>query len=151
LFTPGVVGTHFRLDDDNSISELDDTIRELSPVLVILDPLANMHSLEDENNAAGANKVLERIRYLRDLRKTSFMVVHHLRKAGFSESGGGSGQRMRGSSVFWAKSECALYVERTGNIIRLDVESKVAPARTIEIKYAGNQFLLEDETGEGIE
>ena len=151
VFTPSVVGTHFRLDSDDSLAALDDAIRELQPVLVILDPLANMHSLEDENNASAANKILERLRHMRDLRRTSFMVVHHLRKALGGESSLGTGQRMRGSSVFHAKSECALYVERTGNIVRINVESKIGPSRVLEIKYAGNQFILEDELGQGVE
>ncbi len=149
IFTPGTSGQHLRLDSDDALGTLDDTIRVLQPRLVILDPLANMHSLEDENQAGPINKILERLRWIRDLRKCSFMIVHHMGKEG--QSGQRPGQRMRGSSVFHAKAECALYVERHGTLLRIEVENKIAPGRVLEVKYEGNQFVFEDETGAGVD
>ena len=147
ICTPGITGRHVRLDSDDSLQFIDEEITRVEPVLVILDPLANMHSLEDENNAAGTNKLLEKIRYLRDLRKCSFMIVHHLKKGG---DGDASGQKMRGSSVFHAKSETAIYLEKYGDLLRMNIESKIAPGRTIETRYDGRDFSLEDEWGRSV-
>lgn len=149
LFTPGITERHLRLDSDDAVEMLDYAIQKIAPVLVILDPLANMHSLEDENNAGQINKILERIRYIRDLRKCAFMIVHHMRKEGLG-SGTNAGQKMRGSSVFHAKAESALYIERYGNLLRLEVENKLQPGRVLEIRYSGKEFTLEDELGEGV-
>ncbi len=146
IWTPGVAGTHLRLDSDDSLEQLDEVCRSIEPVLVVLDPLANMHSLEDENNAAGMNKILERLRYLRDLRKCSVMVVHHLRKQIFGE-GGSIGQRMRGSSVLHAKSESSLYVEKFGDLLHIHVENKMKPGRVLDVRFKNGSFVYEDESG----
>lgn len=146
LVTPGISSTHLRLDSDDSLQALDEAVETLKPVLVILDPLANMHSLEDENQAGPMNKMLERLRWMRDLRKCSFMIVHHMRKGGDDRAG----QAMRGSSVLHAKAESALYIERYGKLLRIQVENKMAPNRVLEVSFDGKQFIYQDETGEAI-
>lgn len=150
LFTPGVTKEHMKLDSDDAMEMLDEAIRQIQPVLVVLDPLANMHSLEDENKSAPMNRMLERLRYLRDLRKTSFMIVHHLRKEGMGDRSR-PGQKLRGSGVLHAKAECGLYIDRTGDVLTIEVENKMNPNRTFEVKFTGNTFVYEDETGEGVE
>lgn len=150
VLTPGVSGQHLRLDSEPAMEMLDETIRVIQPVMVILDPLSNMHSLEDENQSAPMNRMLERLRHMRDLRKTSFMIVHHLRKEGIGDTSR-PGQKLRGSGVLHAKAECGLYIDRTGDILRIEVENKMNPNRVLEVKFIGNQFVYEDEMGEGIE
>lgn len=150
LFTPGITKRHLRLDSDDAVEMLDAAIQVIAPVAVILDPLANMHTLEDENNSGQINKILERIRFLRDLRKCAFMIVHHMRKEGEGRNTV-PGQKMRGSSVFHAKSESSLYVEKWGNLLYVNVENKLLPGRVLHLRYAGKEFILEDELGEGIE
>lgn len=149
IVTPGLTGHHMRLDSDQSLELLDRTISGLGPVLVILDPLANLHMLEDENNAGAMNRLLERLRYIRDMRKCSFMIVHHLRKEIFGGDSPSLGQRMRGSSVLHAKSENSLYIERRegGKELLVTVESKIAPARELLIAFTGTSFTLLDESG----
>ena len=150
IWTPGSVGEHVRLDSDDSMEKLDDAIREIQPVLVILDPLANMHQLENENDAASINRMLERLRYVRDLRKCSIMVVHHLRKENMHDRGM-SGQRMRGSSVLHAKSESALYLEKWGDLLRISIETKMQQGRVLEVRYNElTGFTFEDEHGAGV-
>lgn len=146
LATPGITGHHLRLDSPHSLEFLDQEISRVRPVLVILDPLANMHNLESENDSALTNKLLEGLRHIRDFRKCSFMIVHHLRKGTGEEP---SGQRMRGSSVFHAKSECAWYIDKYGALLRINIESKISPPRTIEVVYKDKSFVLENEYGGG--
>jgi hypothetical protein len=150
LWTFGSVGSHVRLDSEDSVEALDDAIREIQPVLVILDPLANMHMLENENDAASINRVMERLRYIRDLRKCSIMVVHHMRKEGNTAESRHWGQRMRGSSVLHAKSESALYVEKWGDMLRINIETKMAQGRVLEIRWTNNGFVFQDEHGAGV-
>lgn len=151
IWTPGITNAHIRLDTESGIEILDAEVQRVQPVLVILDPLANMHSLENENDAASMNRMLENLRHLRDLRKCSVMVVHHLRKEGAGDSGS-FGQRMRGSSVLHAKSETALYMDRMGqtDLIRVRVETKSFPSRTLDIRFKDQAFVLEEEYGPGV-
>lgn len=151
IWTPGITNAHIRLDTESGIELLDAEVQRIQPVLVILDPLANMHSLENENDAASMNRMLENLRHLRDLRKCSVMVVHHLRKEGAGDSGS-FGQRMRGSSVLHAKSETALYMDRMGqtDLIRIRVETKSFPSRTLDIRFKDQAFVLEEEYGPGV-
>ena len=151
IWTFGATGSHVRLDSDDSVAALDEAIGEIQPVLVVLDPLANMHMLENENDAASINRVLERLRYIRDLRKCSILVVHHMRKEGNTSESRHWGQRMRGSSVLHAKSESALYLEKYGDLIRINVETKMAQGRVLELRFKNNAFILEDEHGAGVE
>jgi RecA-family ATPase len=108
-----------------------------------------MHLLENENDAASMNKILERLRYIRDLRKTSVMVVHHLRKENQRDRGM-SGQRMRGSSVLHAKSESGLYLEKWGDLVRISIETKTQQGRVLELRYTKQGFVFEDEHGAGV-
>lgn len=152
IWTPGVTGSHIRLDNERGLELLDSEIQRVQPVLVVLDPLANMHTLEDENNAASMNRMLEGLRYIRDLRKTSIMIVHHLRKEGPGEGPSSFGQRMRGSSVLHAKSECALYLERVGtsDLIRVRTESKLGQGRNLDLRFQDGHFRCEFEGGAGV-
>jgi hypothetical protein len=151
IWTPGITSTHIRLDLEAGVEALDREIARINPVLVILDPLANMHSLENENDAASMNRMLENLRHLRDYRKCSIMVVHHLRKEGMND-GPSWGQRMRGSSVLHAKSESALYLDRVGSsdLLKVRIETKLFPARTLEVRFREGHFNLDAEYGAGI-
>ena len=150
LWTPGLRGDHLRIDTEDGADALDETIRELQPVLVILDPLANMHALENENDAAAMNRMLERLRHIRDIRRCSIMVVHHRRKENENDRAT-MGQRMRGSSVIHAKSENALYITRVegSTLLKIHVENKMAPGRTLDVVYRNGDFHTEGEYGAG--
>lgn len=147
IYTPRTMGRSIHLSDPASVALLRNTIEEHAPSLVILDPFANISGVDDENSATQINRVLEELRMMRDDLKTSFAIVHHLRKA----TEGGYGQRMRGSSVLHAKSECAIYVSRVGNMLTLTLESKVRPDATWVLRYTDAGFEPIDVPGESLD
>jgi hypothetical protein len=134
--TPGTAGSSINLTDDQSIEHLRELIEALEPSLLILDPFANL-ALVDENHANEINSVLEVLRKIRNDYKLAIAVVHHMRKA-VPEGGGSPGLRIRGSSAFWAKLECAIYLEAYDGFLNMTIESKTIPRSTHTLKYLGD-------------
>jgi len=99
-----------RLDREPDRTRLMASAARLAPRLVLLDPLV-------------------RLQYCRDLQRrieTAVMLVHHTRKNG--GGGANAGQSLRGSSDFWAWSDCNLYLRRVKDEIVLSMEHRAAPA-----------------------
>ena len=114
-------GCYRRPDKDRR--RLYDTVRRLSPKLLLLDPLVRLHR-RNENDAA---EVSELLAYLRELQRTfdvAIAVVHHMRKNG----GTGGGQALRGSGDFHAWTDSALYLSRIKGGLALRVEHRCAPS-----------------------
>jgi predicted ATP-dependent serine protease len=63
-----------------------DLIKDVHPVLTIIDPLGSQFPLAEEKNAA-ANQTYAALRAIMRTERTSFLNVHHLRKPG-EKSGG---------------------------------------------------------------
>lgn len=87
--------------------ELEDTMEELNPRLVILDPLYLMFDGEI-NSAKELNPILTWLMELKNDYNTSIMVIHHWNKGGTSTRGG---QRMLGSTTLHGWVESALYIQ----------------------------------------
>ncbi len=92
----------FRLDEDDGQAQLLHWMTERSPALVVIDPLANFHSIEEKD--AG-----EMIRIIAPLRRWAkdngacVLIVHHTRKLSEKEEGGHQykASDMRGTSALF--------------------------------------------------
>lgn len=129
-----ITAPSLRLDLDKDRRRLHDTVRTLSPKLLLLDPLVRLHR-RNENDAA---EVSELLAYLRELQRTfdvAIAVVHHMRK----NSGSGGGQALRGSGDFHAWTDSAIYLSRIRGGLSLRVEHRCAPSpNAIELELVSN-------------
>lgn len=75
----------FRLDDEDGVAQLLHWLDERKPALVILDPLANFHTL-DEKDASKMIHILTPLRRWAKQHDCGFVVVHHTRKLPGNES-----------------------------------------------------------------
>jgi len=107
------------LTDQNSKILLEQTIQELNPILLILDPLYMMLGGVDENSATEVSDILKWLTYLRNKYGLSIMVCHHYNKSNTSSRGG---QRVRGSSAFHAWVESAMYIKSTTELYTVKIE-----------------------------
>lgn len=110
-----------RLDLHGDQQRLAQTIGQLRPRLVLLDPLVRMHRL-DENSAAEISGLLG---YIRDLQRrfdVAIVLVHHASKKQRSQPG----QALRGSSDLHAIGDCNAYLARNGQYLVLTLEHRAA-------------------------
>jgi hypothetical protein len=96
----------FDFTDENDRQFLEESIKEIRPVLIIFDPLYLMLGGKDENSSKDIRPVLNWLLSIRYKYSTSVIVIHHWNKAGKSERGG---QRMLGSVLFHGWVESAMY------------------------------------------
>ena len=111
-----------RLDSPTDQQKLAETIAELRPVLLILDPFVRLHRI-DENASA---EVAPLLGYLRDLQRRhqlAVVLVHHARKGASKIR---PGQALRGSSEFHAWGDSNLYLRRHSERITLTTEHRAA-------------------------
>jgi hypothetical protein len=115
-----------RLDIKEHRDDLADTVAELKPTLLILDPFIRMHGI-DENHSGEVAPLLGYLRALQKLHGTAIAVVHHARKRSGNSR---AGQSLRGSSEFHAWYDSHLYLSRDGaDGLRLDVEHRSEQSR----------------------
>jgi hypothetical protein len=131
-----------RLDVDLDRSNLAETVAELRPRLLILDPFVRLHRIDE--NASG--EVAPLLAYLRELQRrhaVAVLVVHHAKKgAGRARAG----QALRGSSEFHAWGDSNLYLRRNGDDLSLSVEHRAAPsmpAMSLQLAQRGHALALE--------
>ena len=136
-----------RLDLAADRRSLDDTVADLQPRLLVLDPFVRLHRIDE--NASG--EVAPLLAYLRELQRRhaiAVVVVHHAKKgAGHIRAG----QALRGSSEFHAWGDSNLYLRRNrdtrdGGDITLTVEHRASPAMpsvTLELAQRANALGLE--------
>lgn len=96
-----------RLDDEYQQQALMETIKEVKPKLIILDPFIRMHRI-DENNSGEVAALLAYLRAINRTFKVSVALVHHASKRGNIRAG----QTLRGSSEFHAWGDSNLYLQR---------------------------------------
>jgi hypothetical protein len=131
-----------RLDLVSDRDRLQQTVEQLKPRLLILDPFVRLHRIDE--NASG--EVAPLLAYLRELQRRyalAVLLVHHAKK------GGGrirAGQALRGSSEFHAWGDSNLYLRRLGNELALTVEHRAAPsipAVNLELAQRAEALALE--------
>lgn len=113
-----------RLDIASDREDLADTVQQLKPVLLILDPFVRLHRV-DENVSAAVVPLLAFLRELQRKHGCAVAVVHHARKGAANIR---SGQALRGSSEFHAWSDSSLFIRRKGDTLRMSVEHRAYPS-----------------------
>lgn len=121
-----------RLDHRADRQRLEETVQQLKPRLVVLDPLVRLHGV-DENTVAEIAPILGFLRDLQRRFETAVLLVHHARKSGATRPG----QALRGSSELHAWGDSNLYLRRRDKQIVMTVEHRAAPGlNDIEIELA---------------
>lgn len=105
------------------------TIKQIKPVMVILDPLYMMFGSVDENSAKEVGEVLRWLTYLRNQYGIAIVICHHYNKGGTNARGG---QRVRGSSAFHAWVESAMYIKATTELYTVKIEREFRAYPTSE-------------------
>ncbi len=98
---------NFILTNEDQQEFLEETIKQMKPELVILDPLYLMFD-GDIASAQELFPVLQWLLYLKVTYNCGIMLIHHWNKGGDSKRGG---QRMLGSTTLHGLIESALYLK----------------------------------------
>lgn len=119
------------LDDPDQAELLMQTAAAARPALIILDPLRELHT-EDENDSAVIAKLLGPLRTLQATIGCAVMVIHHMGKLpSTGRAPARSGQRLRGSSALHGASDSALYLiakgEGESKRVTVTAEHRAAP------------------------
>ncbi|HZF25935.1 MAG TPA: AAA family ATPase [Steroidobacteraceae bacterium] len=131
-----------RLDQQADRSRLDETIMQLKPRLLVLDPFVRLHRI-DENASGEVAPLLAYLRTLQRQHSLAVLVVHHARKSAGNMR---AGQALRGSSEFHAWGDSNLYLRRSGDEINLTIEHRAAPSPpriALELAQRGDALALE--------
>jgi hypothetical protein len=94
----------FLLDDKGTWVAVEQEIKALKPVVIMLDHLAMFHH-QDENKAGQMTKVATAIEEMMNIANSSVLVLHH-----FNKKEGRFIDRLRGSTAIYAKSDVACEV-----------------------------------------
>lgn len=111
-----------RLDDPEHQQRLSQTLMQLRPRLLVLDPLVRLHR-SDENSATDISQLLAFLRHLQRQNAVAVALVHHVRKSATSHPG----QALRGSGDLHAWSDSSLYLVRRKGRLELHTEHRSHP------------------------
>jgi len=100
------------LTNKKSRELLEQTIGNIEPLLVILDPLYMMLGKAEENSATEVRDILRWLTYIRNTYNCAIVICHHYGKPERNSKGRG-GNKIRGTSEFHAWVESALYINAT--------------------------------------
>jgi hypothetical protein len=128
-----------RLDLPADRARLEQTVADLAPRLLVLDPFVRLHRIDE--NASG--EVAPLLAYLRELQRRhhlAVLLVHHAKKSGGRLR---AGQALRGSSEFHAWGDSNLYLRREGPKLTLTVEHRAAPSMpAIDLELVSRNEVL---------
>ena len=96
-----------RFDDPELMDALEEAVKEIRPKLVICDPFYQLVTTDEYMAKAAAD--MSRLKTMRDLYGTSFMMVHHTTKGGDTEWGR---SKLWGSQFLNAFSESLWHIRR---------------------------------------
>ena len=120
-----ITAPSLRLDTPADRQRLSNTVQELRPILLILDPLIRLHRV-DENDATQIAALLSYLRELQRQFQLAVLLVHHARK---DSNASRPGQALRGSSELHGWGDSNLYMRRKGCQLTLSTEHRAAPSR----------------------
>jgi hypothetical protein len=129
------------LDTAVDRQRLADTVQNLRPIVLILDPLIRLHRV-DENDASQIAALLSYLRELQRQFQVSVILVHHARKDSHSSR---PGQALRGSSELHGWGDSNLYMRRKGSQLTLSTEHRAAPSQDhipLQLTQAGSALAL---------
>lgn len=113
-----------RIDLQQDRIALSETLENLRPVLLMLDPFVRLHRVQENQSA----EIVPLLAYLRNLQRyfsCSVAIVHHARKG---SDGTRAGQALRGSGEFHAWLDSGLYLRRKGSRLTLTTEHRAHPS-----------------------
>jgi AAA domain-containing protein len=120
-----ITSPSLRLDTPADRQRLSNTVQNLRPILLILDPLIRLHRV-DENDATQIAALLSYLRELQRQFHLAVLLVHHARKDSNSSR---PGQALRGSSELHGWGDSNLYMRRRGSQLTLSTEHRAAPSQ----------------------
>jgi len=120
-----ITAPSLRLDTPTDRQRLSETVQDLQPVLLILDPLIRLHRV-DENDATQIAALLSYLRELQRQFRLAVLLVHHARKDSHASR---PGQALRGSSELHGWGDSNLYMRRKGSQLTLSTEHRAAPSQ----------------------
>jgi hypothetical protein len=136
-----ITAPSLRLDTPADRMRLGETIQQLRPILLILDPLIRLHRV-DENDATQIAALLSYLRELQRHFQLAVMLVHHARKDSHASR---PGQALRGSSELHGWGDSNLYLRRKGSQLTLSTEHRAAPSQDhilLQLTQAGPALAL---------
>lgn len=136
-----ITAPSLRLDTPTDRQRLSDTVEDLQPILLILDPLIRLHRI-DENDASQVAALLSYLRQLQRQFQLAIILVHHARKDSNSSR---PGQALRGSSELHGWGDSNLYMRRKGSQLTLSTEHRAAPSQDhipLQLTQSGSALSL---------
>lgn len=136
-----ITAPSLRLDTPTDRQRLSDTVQNLRPILLILDPLIRLHRV-DENDATQIAGLLSYLRELQRQFHLAVLLVHHARKDSHASR---PGQALRGSSELHGWGDSNLYLRRKGSQLTLSTEHRAAPSQDhipLELTQSGSALAL---------
>jgi hypothetical protein len=115
------------------------TVAEIKPALLILDPFIRLHR-GDENASKEVAPLLGYLRRLQRELHVAVLLVHHVRKGSATKR---PGQALRGSSDLHGWGDSNLYLRRSTTHLLLSAEHRAAPCRdNIPVELCSNGRAL---------
>ena len=136
-----ITAPSLRLDTAVDRQRLADTVQNLRPIVLILDPLIRLHRV-DENDASQIAALLSYLRELQRQFQMAVILVHHARKDSNSSR---PGQALRGSSELHGWGDSNLYMRRKGSQLTLSTEHRAAPSQDhipLQLTQSGSALAL---------
>lgn len=136
-----ITSPSLRLDTPSDRQRLANTVENLRPILLILDPLIRLHRV-DENDATQIAALLSYLRQLQRQFHLAVLLVHHARKDSNSSR---PGQALRGSSELHGWGDSNLYMRRRGSQLTLSTEHRAAPGQDhipLQLTQSGQTLAL---------
>lgn len=136
-----ITAPSLRLDTPADRLRLSNTVQNLQPILLILDPLIRLHRV-DENDATQIAALLSFLRQLQRQFQMAVLLVHHARKDSNSSR---PGQALRGSSELHGWGDSNLYMRRRGSQLTLSTEHRAAPSQDhipLQLSQSGPALAL---------
>lgn len=136
-----ITAPSLRLDTPADRDRLSNTVENLRPILLILDPMIRLHRV-DENDATQIAGLLSFLRELQRKFQLAVLLVHHARK---DSNGSRPGQALRGSSELHGWGDSNLYMRRRGQQLTLSTEHRAAPSQDhipLQLSQSGTALAL---------
>lgn len=105
-----------------------DEIERIRPDVIIVDPLANLHT-GNEDKSTEMRRVLARLDVLADINHSSIVMVHHIRKGVVGGHGVDPFDAIRGTSAFrgWGDTNIMLYGADNMTMAAFEVRNGPSP------------------------
>lgn len=114
-----VIGKHFKMTSESDYIWLKEQIKEIQPILVVMDSLASCHALDENQSSTMRFFFDDLIAPLCEEFGTGFLCIDHERKdtIGLESSGG---KRLRGSSAKGDAVDCILSLNEKDGIVFME-------------------------------